>query len=331
MKTYIIAEISCNHCQDYNLAVKTIKAAKRAGADAVKLQVYTPETMTIKCDNPYFKIHHGLWKGQTLFELYEKAYTPWKWIPKLMKEANKIGIDCFSTPFDKTAVDFLEKHNNPVYKIASFEAVDIPLIKYIAKLNKPIIISSGASSFVDISLAIETIKKEGNDKITVLYCVSSYPTKIEDMNIATLELLANELEVNVGISDHSKGSLAPIIAVSMGANMVEKHIILNKELDSPDVQFSLNPEEFGKMVRKIRKVEKMIGITNTEPKQFGLKFRRSLFAIKNIEKGDYITDDNIRSIRPGDGLHPKHYEDIIGKQAIINIEKGTPLRLEMFK
>lgn len=329
-RTLIIAELSANHGQKLEVALATIKAAKRAGADSIKLQTYTADTLTIDCDNEYFKdIHKGtIWEGRTLYDLYKIAYTPWEWHEELFRVAKEEGLICFSSPFDKTAVDFLEQFNPPAYKIASFEIQDIPLIKYTASKGRPMIMSTGIAELEDIELAVQTCKDAGNNNIILLKCTSSYPAPIEEANLATIQDLKTRFGVEVGLSDHTMGIVAPIVAVTLGARVIEKHFILDKSIGGPDASFSLDENEFSEMVKAIRNAEKAIGKVTyelTEKVKASRKFSRSLFVVKDIKAGAIITEENIRSIRPGYGLHPKHYIEILGKKATKSLKKGTPL------
>lgn len=327
-KVFIIAELSANHNQNFDLAVKTIKAMKEAGADAVKLQTYTPNTITIDCDNEYFQIKEGLWKGKTLYQLYQEAYTPWEWQPKLKKIAEDLGLICFSSAFDKTSVDFLEKMNVPNYKVASFEITDIPLIEYIASKGKPVIISTGISTLSDIEEAVNACKRMGNDQIALLKCTSAYPAPIEDANLLTIPNMKETFGTVVGLSDHTLGSSVAVASVALGAMIIEKHFILDRNFGGPDAAFSMEPEEFKQMVKSIREVEKALGkITYdlTEKQKKSRELSRSLFVVKDIKKGEVFTEDNVRSIRPGYGLHPKYYYEVLGKRVKYNIPKGTPL------
>ncbi|WP_299095715.1 pseudaminic acid synthase [uncultured Winogradskyella sp.] len=331
---FIIAELSANHNGDLNVAIETIRAAKRAGADAIKLQTYTPDTLTIDCDNKYFKIEGGtLWDGKTLYELYGEAYTPWEWHKRLFEVAEEEGLICFSSPFDFTAVDFLENLKVPAYKIASFEIQDIPLIEYAASKGKPIIISTGIAEEEDIQLAVDTCRKVGNNDIILLKCTSSYPAPLELANLNTIPDIKKRYKVEVGFSDHTYGSLAPTVATTLGAKVIEKHFILDKSIGGPDADFSLDVNEFTEMVNKVRDTEKLLGKVSyeiSEKVRKNRKFARSLFVVDDVKAGDRITKDNIRSIRPGYGLHPKYYNDILGKSFLIDIEKGTPLSKDMF-
>jgi pseudaminic acid synthase len=327
-KCLIIAELSANHGHDINIAIETVRAAKRAGADAIKLQTYTADTLTIDCDNEYFTIKEGLWKGRTLYNLYKEAYTPWEWHEELFRVAKEEDLICFSTPFDKTAVDFLEQFNPPAYKIASFEITDIPLIEYTAKRGKPIIISTGIADLADIQLAVETCRKVGNNDIILLKCTSSYPASLEESNLATIPNLAETFNVVPGLSDHTLGVIAPVVAVSLGAKVIEKHFILDKSIGGPDASFSLDEKEFTEMVSSVRQAEKSIGKIDyelNEKKKNSRKFSRSLFVVKNIKAGDKITEENVRSIRPGYGLHPRFLKEVLGKTAQTKINKGEPL------
>lgn len=332
-RTFIVAEMSANHLQDFELAVKIIKAAKKAGADAVKLQTYTADTMTIDSNKEYFKIKHGtLWDGKTLYQLYKEASTPWEWQPKLKKIAESEGLVLFSTPFDKTAVDFLEEMNVPAYKVASFEITDIPLIEYIASKGKPVIISTGIATLSDIEEAVNACKRMGNDQIVLLKCTSAYPAPIEDANIRTIPNLAETFGTLAGLSDHTLGISVPIAAVALGAVMVEKHLTLDRSLGGPDAAFSLEPDEFAQMVKSVREVEKALGRVSyelTESQKKGKVFARSLFVVEDVKKGEKFTEKNVRSIRPGYGLHPRHLKDVLGRKATRYIEAGTPLSWEL--
>lgn len=329
---YIIAEMSANHCGDKELAKKIIKEAKVCGADAVKIQTYTADTITIDCDSELFMTKpDGLWAGQTLHQLYKKATTPWEWQKELKDYADKIGIDFFSTPFDYSAVDFLESLNVQMYKIASFEAIDFPLIKYTASKMKPMIISVGISTLEEIQEAINTCKSVGNNDITVLKCTSSYPAKVEDMNLLTIKDMIERFSpqgVKIGLSDHSMSIVPPICAVAMGARVIEKHFTLDRALGGEDSGFSLNKEEFKLMVEKVREAELTMGNTDYSINENLRKGARSLFAVKDIKKGEKFTPENVRSIRPNYGLHPRYYGIIIGKTAKEDIKRGEPLSME---
>lgn len=326
---FIIAELSANHSQKFDIAVKTLKAMKKAGADAVKLQTYTADTLTIDSDEKYFKIRQGtIWDGKNLYKLYEEAYTPWDWQPKLKKIANDLGLILFSSPFDSTAVDFLEKMKVPAYKVASFEITDLDLIEYMAKKGKPMIISTGVAKEEDITDAIAVCKKVGNNQIILLKCTSSYPAPYEEMNLKTIPDMARKFDVIPGISDHSTGLAMPIAAVTLGAKVIEKHFIIDRKIGGPDASFSLEPEEFKNMVDEVRNTEKALGKITYELSKKTKKnreFSRSLFVVKDIKKGEKFTQENVRSIRPGYGLQPKYLNDTLGKRAKQNITKGTPL------
>jgi len=332
-KTFIIAELSANHNHDFALAVKTIEAAAKAGADAIKVQTYTADTITIDCDNDYFKIKQGtIWDGKTLYQLYKEAYTPWEWQPKLKEIAEKLGLVFFSSPFDFTAVDFLEKMQVPAYKIASFEITDIPLIEYVAKKGKPVIISTGIATIEDIQLAIDTCLKVGNNQIALLKCTSSYPATIDEANLLTIPDLEKRFNITPGLSDHTLSNSVSIAAVALGARIIEKHIILDRCMGGPDASFSIEPNEFAEMVKNIREVEQAKGVVNYELNEKTRKsreFSRSLFTVQDIVAGEAITSENVHSIRPGYGLHPKYLPDVLGKTAKTNINKGTPLSWEV--
>ena len=332
---FIIAELSANHLQKFDKAVKLIKAAKEAGADAVKLQTYTPDTITIDCDNEYFQIKQGtLWDGQSLYELYKKAYTPWEWQPKLKEIAESEGLICFSSVFDKTAVDFLKGINVPTYKIASFEITDIPLIEYTASKGKPIIISTGIATLSDIEEAVNACKRMGNNQIALLKCTSAYPAPLEEINLRTIPNLADTFKTVVGLSDHTLGISAPIASVALGACIIEKHLTLDRKLGGPDAAFSLEPEEFKAMVRSVREVEKALGEISydlTEKMKKSRELSRSLFVVKDMKAGEVFTEENVRSIRPGYGLPPKYLKEILGKRTTQDIKKGTPLKWGIVK
>lgn len=330
-RTFIIAEMSANHNQHKNIAIETIKAAKKAGADAIKIQTYTSETMTLDCDKPDFILGKGLWEGDTFFQLYRKAYTPWEWHEEIFHVAKEEGITCFSTPFDKTAVDFLESLNNPIYKIASFEITDIPLIKYIASKQKPIILSTGIAMEEDIRLALDTIYAEGNKDVTLLKCTSAYPAPIEDANLITIPDMRQRFGVKVGLSDHSEGSTVPMAAVALGAEVVEKHFIIDRSIGGPDSAFSMNAEEFKEMVDNVRNVEKALGNVYypTDPSKIkGREFCRSLYVAEDMKAGDVITEQNVRSVRPGYGLHPKYLSKLVGKKVNRDLKRGDRFLLD---
>jgi pseudaminic acid synthase len=334
-RVFIIAELSANHNQQFDLAIESIKAIKDCGADAVKLQTYTADTLTIDSDKDHFKIQQGtIWDGATLYDLYKQAFTPWDWQPKLKRFAEDLGLICFSSPFDKSAVDFLEKMDVPAYKIASFEIVDIPLIEYTASKGKPMIISTGIATEEEIQDAIDTCRKMGNNQIALLKCTSEYPAPIEDANLMIIPALAEKFNTVVGLSDHSLGITVPIAAVAVGARIIEKHFILDRKMGGPDSSFSLEPTEFKKMVDEIRQVELALGEVNFELSDKTKRsriFARSLFVVKDISAGEKFTEENVRSIRPSYGIAPKHFNEIIGKKAAKDIERGTPLSWDLIE
>jgi pseudaminic acid synthase len=330
--TFIVAELSANHNHNFDLAVKTIHAMAEAGADAVKVQTYKPESLTINLNTGYFAPRKdGLWKGYTPWELYNEASMPYEWQSKLKKIAENLGLLFFSSPFDKEGIDFLESINVPIYKIASLEITDIPLIEYAASKGKPMIISTGVADNEDIQLALNTCFKTGNNQITLLKCTSQYPATIEDANLQTIPDMKKRFGVEVGVSDHTMGNLVPIVAVSLGAKVIEKHFILDRKLGGPDSAFSMEPEEFKEMVRAIRQAEAALGKVTYKVSENDRNRRRSLFVVKDIKAGESFTDENVRSIRPGYGLHPKYLKEIIGKTAKENLEKGTPLSWQHIK
>ena len=328
-KTFIIAELSANHNGNIEVAIETIKAAKRAGADAIKLQTYTADTLTIDCKKDYFKINHGTaWDGEYLYDLYDRAHTPWEWHSELFRVADEVGIICFSSPFDNSAVDLLEELNTPIYKIASFEINDIPLISYAASKGKPMILSTGIAEIGDIELAIETCKNVGNNDITILKCTSAYPADPRDANLLTIPDIKKRFGVKVGLSDHTMGIVGPVVATSLGATVIEKHFILNKTIGGADAHFSLDEKEFSELVNAVRVAEKMIGSADyemTKKKKQSIQFSRSLFIVEDLKKGDILTKKNIRSIRPGYGLHPKYFDQILGKKINKDLYRGEPL------
>lgn len=330
---FIIAELSANHLQNFDLAVNTIRAIKESGADAVKLQTYTADTITMDSDSQHFQITQGtLWDGKTLYKLYQEAYTPWEWQPKLKEIAEELGLILFSSPFDLTAVDFLEEMNVPAYKIASFEITDIPLIEYVASKQKPVIISTGIATLADIEEAVNACKRMGNDQIALLKCTSAYPAPLEEINLRTIPNMADTFKTVVGLSDHTLGISVAIASVALGAKIIEKHFILDRKLGGPDAAFSMEPGEFGLMVKSVREVEKALGSVNynlTEKAKKNRFFSRSLFAVEDIKAGELLTEKNIRSIRPGIGLHPRFIKQVIHKKARIDIKKGTPLNLSL--
>ncbi len=330
---FIIAELSANHGGDLEIAIETIKAAKRAGADAIKLQTYTADTITLNVKSDDFKIKQGtFWDGQYLYDLYLDAALSWEWHKPLFETARQEGLVCFSSPFDKTAVDFLETLNVPAYKIASFEITDIPLIEYVASKGKPVIISTGIAGLEDIELAIETCRKAGNNDITLLKCTSAYPAAPEDANLLTIPDMISRFKVKAGLSDHTMGIEGPVVAVSLGAKVIEKHFILNKSVGGPDAHFSLDETEFKQMVNAVRVAEKMLGHVDYELDEKKLKsreFSRSLYISEDVKKGELLNEKNVRSVRPGYGLHPKFYKEILGKQAKTDLLKGTPLSTDL--
>ncbi len=332
-KTYIIAEISANHNGSLERAKDIIRAAAKAGADAIKLQTYTADTLTIVCHNEYFKIQGTLWEGRTLHDLYQEASTPWEWTVPLMQCAQELGMDCFSTPFDASAVDFLEACGMSKYKIASFELVDIPLLKKVAATGKPIILSTGMSTLGEIDEAVRTLRDHGTSDVTLLKCTSSYPAPAEEMHLRTITHLADAFQCKVGLSDHTMGSACAIAAIALGASVIEKHFTLARSDGGPDGAFSMEPQEFQSMVQDIRLVEKALGRVNYSPtakEKESMCFRRSLFVVKDIQAGERFTSEHVRSIRPGYGLHTRYLEEVLGKVARQNIAKGTPLQKNMF-
>ena len=332
---FIVAEMSANHNMDIDRAKKIILAAKEAGADAVKLQTYTADTITVDCDNEYFQITQGtLWDGTTLHKLYQTAYTPWEWQAELKEYAESLGLVCFSSPFDLTAVDFLEEINVPAYKIASFEITDIPLIRKVARTGKPIIISTGIAHLADIELAVKTCLEENNNQIILLKCTSAYPAKPESMNLKTISSMKETFDCEVGLSDHSMGSAVAVAAVALGAVMVEKHLTLKRADGGPDSEFSMEADEFKEMCQQIRMAEKALGKVTydlTYEQEREREHSRSLFVVKDVKAGEVFTEKNVRSIRPGFGMHTKYYEEVLGKLAQRDIEKGTPLSWDMVK
>lgn len=329
---FIIAELSANHNGSLETALETIRAAKRAGADAIKLQTYTADTLTLDCDKEDFIIKSGsIWDGRSYYDLYQDAFTPWEWHDQLFKCAKEEGLICFSSPFDKTAVDFLEKLNTPAYKIASFEITDIPLIEYAASKGKPIIISTGIAEKVDIERALEACKKVGNNKVILLKCTSSYPAPIEEANMKMIPQFAKDFDVIIGLSDHTMGSTVPVVATALGAKVIEKHFILDRSIGGPDASFSMNEKEFGEMVKAVREATKATGqvsYTLSDKQKKGRAFSRSLYVADDIKRGEIITHENVRSVRPGFGLHPRYLTKILGKPVNQDLEKGTPFSLD---
>lgn len=326
---YVVAEMSANHHHDFDRAVRILHAAKEAGADAVKLQTYTPDTLTIDCDNEHFRVGEGtIWEGYNLYKLYGEAYTPWDWQPRLKEMADDIGLDIFSTPFDHTAVDFLEELGMPAYKIASFEVVDLPLLRRIAGTGKPIIMSTGMAGLAEIEEAVRTIRGAGGEQLALLKCTSAYPADPADMNLHTIPHLAGAFGVPVGLSDHTLGIAVPVAAVAVGACIVEKHFTLSRDEPGPDSAFSLEPEEFRQMVEAVRVAEKALGEVSydmTAREEASRVFRRSLFVVKDVKAGEEFTAENVRSIRPGYGLHTRHLDEVLGRRAACDVERGTPL------
>jgi len=331
---YVIAEVSANHHQDFDQAVKIVCAAKDAGADAVKLQTYTADTMTIASSSGEFRVQGTMWDGRNLYDLYREAYTPWEWQPRLKRAANDLGLDLFSTPFDATAVDFLEEMDVPAYKLASFELVDLPLIEKMARTGKPMIMSTGMSTADEIEESVQTARLAGAGEIALLKCTSAYPAPPDEMNLRTIPELARRFGVPVGLSDHTLGTAVPVAAVALGACIIEKHLTLSRLEPGPDSAFSLEPHEFKAMVDAVRVAEKALGEVH-----FGFSareansrvFRRSLFVVQDVKRGELFTAQNIRSIRPAHGLHTRHLPEVLGRHAACDIERGTPLRWDLVK
>lgn len=331
---FIIAELSANHNGSLDIALRTIDAMKEAGADAIKLQTYTPDTITLDCDSEMFTISQGtLWDKRKFSDLYAEAMTPWEWHPILFDHAKNLGMEAFSSPFDPSAVDFLSTLDVPAYKIASFEITDIPLIEYTASKGKPIIISTGIATLSDIEEALEACRRVGNNHITLLKCTSAYPAALEEMNLLTIPDMIERFEVNIGLSDHTMSLSAPIAAVALGARVIEKHFILDRSMGGADSAFSLEPHEFKTMVDAVRDTEKLLGKVTYELSPKSLKsreFSRSLFIAEDVKAGDIATPQNVRSVRPGFGMAPKHLNDILGKTFLVDAQKGTPLQWELF-
>lgn len=331
--SYIIAEMSANHLMDKDRAMRIIDAAADAGADAIKLQTYTADTITIDCDNEYFQIKQGtIWYGTTLHKLYQEAYTPWEWQEDLMAHAKERGIACFSSPFDPTAVDFLESIGCPAYKVASFEITDIPLIRKIARLGKPVIMSTGISEMADIERAVNACKEEGNTQVALLKCTSSYPAPYEEINLRTIPNMAEAFDVVTGLSDHTMGHDVAVASIALGAKVIEKHLTLARADGGPDAEFSMEPQEFKEMVDGIRNVEKALGRVTYDLTAKGRKnreFSRSLFVVEDIPVGGTITETNVRSIRPGFGMHPIYLDEVMGRTVPNGAAKGTPLSWEI--
>lgn len=331
--TYIIAEISANHHHRFERAVELIKAAKDAGADAVKLQTYTPDTMTIDCNNQYFQIGKGtIWEGKHLYKLYQEAYTPWEWHPELIKAAQQIGIDCFSTPFDHSAVRFLEELDVPAYKVASFELIDVPLLREIGQTGKPVIMSTGMANEQEIQEAVDALTESGCPHLALLKCTSAYPADPKEMNLLTIHYLMERFHVVAGLSDHTLGLTAAIASVALGGGIIEKHLTLSRDEPGPDSRFSLEVEEFKAMVQAVRETEKALGtvrLGQCPQEEASAVFRRSLFVVQDMQVGDLFTEKNVRSIRPGYGLAPKHLHEVLGKIAVCDVPRGTPMSWEL--
>ncbi len=330
---YCIAEVSANHRQDFETAVRIVQAAKDAGADAVKLQTYTADTITIQSDQKYFQVGGGtLWDGRSLYDLYQEAFTPWEWQPKLKKLADDLGMHCFSSAFDASAVDFLETMNVPAHKVASFELVDLPLIQKMAATGKPLIMSTGMATIAEIEEAVSAARSAGAKQIALLKCTSAYPAPAEEMNLRTIAEIARRFHVPVGLSDHTMGVAVPVAAVSLGACIVEKHLTLSRAAGGPDSAFSLEPAEFKTMVDAVRTAERALGSVHfgvSEREASSRVFRRSLFVVRDVKVGEKFTAENVRSIRPGHGLHTRHLAEVVGKTAALDIAKGTPLSWDL--
>lgn len=329
---FIIAELSANHNGCLETALLTVKSAKRSGANAIKIQTYTPDTLTIDCNNDDFIIKsNSIWDGKTFYELYQEAFTPWEWHQEIFRVAKEEGLICFSSPFDKTAVDFLEKLDVPAYKIASFEITDIPLIEYVASKGKPIILSTGIAELDDIELALNACRRMGNNNIALLKCTSSYPAPIEEANMIMVKDIADRFNVISGLSDHTMGATVPVVATVFGAKIIEKHFILDRSIGGPDASFSMNEQEFTQMVNSVREAERAIGSVDyslTDKQLKGRDFCRSLYIVADVYTGDYLTENNVRSIRPGFGLHPKYFKKILGKRVCKNFKKGDRIELD---
>jgi len=330
---YVVAEVSANHHQDFEQAVRIIEAAKEAGADAVKLQTYTAETITLRSDRECFRIGGGTpWDGSTLHDLYDRAHTPWNWQPRLKQVAGEFGLDLFSSPFDPSAVDFLEAMNVPAYKVASCELVDLPLVRKVAGTGKPLIMSTGMATFEEICEAVDTAEAAGARQIALLKCTSAYPALPGEMNLKTIPELEHRFALPCGLSDHTRGIAVPVAAVALGARIVEKHLTLSRALQGPDSEFSLEPQEFREMVQAVRVAEKALGAVffgPTDREQNGLNFRRSLFVVRDVEQGEIFSHGNVRSIRPAYGLHTRYLHEVVGRRAAQRIGRGTPLSWEL--
>ena len=330
---YVIAELSANHNQNFDEAIRIVRAAKECGADAIKLQTYTADTITMDCASEPFQVRKGsIWEGKNLYQLYGEAYTPWEWQPKLKELAEDLGLDCFSSPFDSTAVDFLEQMGVPAYKIASFEVVDLPLLDCVARTGKPIIMSTGMASLEEIEEAVAILRNAGADQLALLKCTSAYPASFDEMNLRTIPEMAQRFGVPVGLSDHTLGTTAPVTAVALGACIIEKHLTLSRGTPGPDALFSLEPQEFREMVTAVRQAEQALGevfFGFSEREAASRVFRRSLFVSADIAKGDLFTKHNVRSIRPADGLHTRHLKQVLGRRASCDIKRGTPLSWDL--
>lgn len=328
---YIIAEMSANHAGSLERAKEIVRKAKECGADCIKIQTYTPDTLTIDCHNSYFEVKNGTWEGENLYSLYGKAYTPWEWQGAIKEEADRVGIDFLSTPFDKTAVDFLENLGAEFYKIASFEMIDLPLLSYVASKGKPIILSTGMATLEEIREAVETVFQTGNKQLVLLKCSSAYPADPADMHLRTISDLQARFDLPIGLSDHSMGSLSATTAVALGASVIEKHFCLGREIENPDASFSMTPKEFQAMVEEVRKVEQALGEASygvSEQEQPSMVFRRSIFAVKDIAAGEILTEENLRIIRPGYGLKPKYFPDVLGMKAVHALKRGEPISFD---
>lgn len=331
---FIIAELSANHNGSIETAKETIRAAKRAGADCIKLQTFTPDTITLDSKKDDFLIKGTIWDGNNLYDLYKQAYTPWEWHKELFELAKSEGLECFSSPFDPSSVDLLESLNTPAYKIASLEITDIPLIELIASKGKPVILSTGIASLEDIELAIDACKRNGNENIVLLKCTTSYPAPIDEANMLMVKDFAERFDVIAGLSDHTMGATVPIVATCFGAKVIEKHFILDRAIGGPDATFSMNEVEFTQMVKAIREAEQAIGVVDyalTEKQIQGKEYSRSLYIVNDVKEGEILTKENVRSIRPGFGLHPKYYHEVLGKTVNQDIERGERFDLKYIK
>lgn len=331
---YIVAEMSANHRGSYEEAVKILEAAAQAGADAIKLQTYTADSLTIDCDSNHFRIQGTIWEGKKLHDLYAEAATPWEWHAKLQEVAKRLGLHFFSTPFDERAVDDLESLGVPAHKIASFEIVDIPLVQRIAQTRKPVILSTGMATQEEIAEAVQTLRANGANQIALLKCTSAYPAPPESMNLRAIPFLAEQFKTVVGLSDHTLGNTAAVGAVALGASVIEKHLTLSRSSPGPDSAFSLEPHEFREMVSQVRLVEKALGtphLGTTQEERNSRAFRRSLFVVKDVKAGEVLSAQNVRSIRPGNGLHPRHFFEILGRRSKRDIARGTPLSMDLIE